>query len=450
MEKSPLLNIKSSKKDILAAFATYTHYLVYGSVEFYSSPAIVSLKKDGFNDTEQLSWMAAIPRLTQLIGGIIGGIFLDYFGRKTAILLGAVPYIIGWVFISAANNWPLIHVGRTFSGIGLGMTLSTVTVYITEVAKRERRGRLVGGTHVITMVSIVLVQVLGLFLEWRWLALALIVLPVISIIAVLPLPESPRWYMIQGKESEAMKSLQWLRGEENEVIHEEFQQIKESLNLKTSKINLSDFKQGNIYKPILLVLSLILCHVFGGTYVVTSYAETLANLSKLNTNFVTGLTIYQTLATAFLLFLSDRWGRRWPLIIAGFISFFGLTTAGICDYLNMIWNVENNEIINGFNVFGLLCLCTGLALAWNTVPYILLSELVLLKVRAFASAAGIVLHAVGAFILVKEFPAMLATLTFPGVIWFYACFMLIGSIIALIFLKETKGVPLEVIENFYK
>lgn len=67
---------------------------------------------------------------------------LDALGRKRTIILTLLPMILGWFLISAANNVPLIYIGRLLVGLGAGMVGSPARVYTGEVTQPHLRGML--------------------------------------------------------------------------------------------------------------------------------------------------------------------------------------------------------------------------------------------------------------------------------------------------------------------
>lgn len=68
----------------------------------------------------------------------------------------------------------------------------------------------------------------GVFCHWRWLAFIGAIPPILQIILIFPVPETPRWLLGKNRESEALESLSWLRGPDAE-IEQECITIKETI-----------------------------------------------------------------------------------------------------------------------------------------------------------------------------------------------------------------------------
>jgi MFS family permease len=78
------------------------------------------------------------------IASLFSGFISDTFGRKKAIMVGSVIWVIGSIIVSASQDIPMLIVGRIINGICVGICSAQVPVYISECAPPTKRGRLVG------------------------------------------------------------------------------------------------------------------------------------------------------------------------------------------------------------------------------------------------------------------------------------------------------------------
>ena len=53
---------------------------------------------------------------------------IEYFGRKTALMLYSVPFAAGWLLISNATHVSMVFAGRLLTGVAVGATSLTVPV----------------------------------------------------------------------------------------------------------------------------------------------------------------------------------------------------------------------------------------------------------------------------------------------------------------------------------
>jgi MFS family permease len=78
------------------------------------------------------------------LASLCSGYISDFFGRKKAIMIGAVIWVIGCIVVSASQNIAMLIVGRIINGFCVGICSAQVPVYISELAPPSKRGRLVG------------------------------------------------------------------------------------------------------------------------------------------------------------------------------------------------------------------------------------------------------------------------------------------------------------------
>ena len=72
--------------------------------------------------------MQSLVTVGAIFGGPISGWAIDKFGRKGSILLCAVPFELGWLLISNAQNRAMLYAGRVITGVACGMISLAVPV----------------------------------------------------------------------------------------------------------------------------------------------------------------------------------------------------------------------------------------------------------------------------------------------------------------------------------
>jgi SP family myo-inositol transporter-like MFS transporter 13 len=172
------------------------------------SGSILLIKKDfELNDLQQ-EWIIASATAGAMAGALLGGFLNDLIGRKPATMTAALIFLASSLLMGLAPAFPELLVGRIIAGMGVGLASMTVPLYIAEVSPPEYRGALVssnilfvtGGQFISYLVAA------GLSLTddgWRYM-LGLGVLPAtIQLVALLFLPESPRYLVKRGKVDKA-------------------------------------------------------------------------------------------------------------------------------------------------------------------------------------------------------------------------------------------------------
>jgi SP family myo-inositol transporter-like MFS transporter 13 len=163
------------------------------------------------------------------------------FGRRPVLLASALIFTFGAVVMGVSRNFTDLLVGRCIVGIAVGFASSTVPLYIAELAPPQVRGLLVSVNNGCIVVGQVLAAIIdGLFSSdketgWRWMLGLGAVPSAIQFIGLLFLPESPRWLITRGRESEARKVLERLRSsggvDVQSVVDAEIDEIVTSLAL---------------------------------------------------------------------------------------------------------------------------------------------------------------------------------------------------------------------------
>ena len=78
------------------------------------------------------------------IGAIAAGFLADRLGRKLALQIACVIFVIGCAIVCSAQNVGQLIAGRIINGLAIGICSSQVCVYLAELAPSRIRGRIVG------------------------------------------------------------------------------------------------------------------------------------------------------------------------------------------------------------------------------------------------------------------------------------------------------------------
>ena len=107
--------------------------------------------------------------------------------------------------------------------------------YISETVHPSLRATLMTMPGFMIAAGMLLVWTLGYFLTWRIIAHLLVIPPILLILSILPLPETPYWLIENNQVIKARKSLQFFRGKDYDETGE-FDEIKEKHESK-QKLN---------------------------------------------------------------------------------------------------------------------------------------------------------------------------------------------------------------------
>ena len=423
--------------------------LNFGYTIGYSSPAIPSMIKDGILTEEDSGWFGSLMTVGAVIGGPIGGYFVEKLGRKRSIFSSSLPFLFGYGFMASAQSALYLFVGRFLTGVGSGMVTICVPVYIAEIASKTRRGVLGSCVQLFIVVGICLVYMLGMIKEWRGLANAAFVPAVLSAFAAFLIPETPRWLLARNLKVEARKALAAVRDPHADV-EDELKDIEEGIDGQGEMSWSEFFGREELKYPLFLCLVVMICQQLSGINVVMFYSVTIFSTAIPDVAYTATVLIgvVQVIATLVACLLMDRAGRKRLLIIAGSVMAITLFIFGL--YYKMSASGNLPKVLNVWLPVGCLtCFIIGFSLGWGPIPMLIMSEIFPARGRGTAGAIAIFFNWMTAFLVTKEFKMLQDVLGQDGVFYFFGVCCVLSVWFVWKFLPETKGKSLEDIELYF-
>ncbi|KAL8918198.1 MAG: hypothetical protein Q9208_007474 [Pyrenodesmia sp. 3 TL-2023] len=126
------------------------------------------------------------------ISSCFAGRLADVLGRPKAIAIGALIFGLGAALEAGGITLSMFISGRILEGIGEGLYLGTLVVYICEISPPSQRGPLTAGPQLFTTFGLMV----GFFICYGSTALE-------SSLAWPWLVPSPRWLVLRGRQAEA-------------------------------------------------------------------------------------------------------------------------------------------------------------------------------------------------------------------------------------------------------
>lgn len=137
---------------------------------------------------------------------------MDRLGRKKTLIMIEIPLIIGWLLIAFATDIKMIYAGRLLVGFGSGLVGAPCRVYTSEVTQPHLRGMLGAFAAVGISFGVLFQYTVGSFVTWQILSGVSTIIPLLALICMLFMPETPNYLVSQSKPEKAAKSLAKLRG----------------------------------------------------------------------------------------------------------------------------------------------------------------------------------------------------------------------------------------------
>ena len=402
-----------------------------------------------------------------VIGGAMAGSLADRFGRKRGLVLAALLFLVS-ALGSAVPELGVARFGETgpaaliafnlyrvLCGVGVGIASMLSPLYIAEIAPKDRRGQLVSLNQMAIVTGIVGVYFVNWAIAqsgdeswvdaigWR-LMLASEALPALAFLLLLiPVPDTPRWLVLRGRDEEALDVLRRLT--DDEEARRTLAEIRGTLVTEEARL----FSFGA--KVVLVGLALSVFQQLVGINAVLYYAPLMfKNLgagkdSALLQTVVVGAA--NMLSTLIAIYTVDRRGRRPLLLIGAVVMAVPMIALGV---------------LFGLHSQGLLALVfvviyvIGFAMSWGPVVWVVLSEVFPGAIRGKALALAVAAQWVANLAVSWSFKVLDGNAALND--WFnhgfayylYGIMSLLAGLFVWRFIPETAGRSLEAIQELWR
>ena len=399
------------------------------------------------------------------IGAFVAGRLADILGRKKTLLIAAMFFIVSAFGSGIAGTSTEFVIYRIIGGLAVGGASVLAPAYISEVTPAHLRGRLSSIQQVMIIIGLtaaflsnyLLAEVAGAstnpywlgYAAWRWMFWVELVPAVIFLVALLFIPESPRFLVSRDRTAEAGSVLARLFGVT--FADRKVDEIKASIASDHAPrlSDLLDRDRGGLRTIVWVGIGLAVFQQLVGINVVFYYGAVLwqavgfSESDALKINVLSG-----TISIASVLFaiaLIDRIGRK-PLLLIGSVGM--AVTLAIMAFAFM----------SGALVDGTLRLSDGAGLAalvaanvyvaffnfsWGPVMWVMLGEMFPNQIRGSGLAVSGFAQWIANFGITMTFPIMLGTIGLTGAYGFYAVSAAVSVVFVWMMVRETKGIELE-------
>ncbi|MEJ6603338.1 MAG: sugar porter family MFS transporter [Opitutaceae bacterium] len=406
-------------------------------------------------------WFVSSALVGCIFGVMFTGLINDWFGRKKALLLSGLLFLISAIGCMLAPTLSILIIFRLIGGIGVGVASMTSPLFIAEISPPNIRGRLVTLYQLAITVGILLAYFANASLlelsagtyetelfswiiqdeVWRAMFGSECIPAVLFFILVLFIPESPRWLALKQKNEQAFKILSRINGPEH--AEQELREIKETVGHEAPP--LQTLLKPGIRKALVIGASLAFLTQICGVNAIIYYGPRILEEAGFALSDALGgqviIGIVNVLFTLIAIWKIDQIGRR-PLLIWG--------VSGIMFSLIMVGLLFYFKVTSGFWLMGFILLfIASFAFSFGPVIWTLLSEIYPINVRGTAMSIATLTLWVGTALIGQVVPWMLESLTPAGTFWIFSLSCIPALYLAIKVIPETKGRTLEEIEKFW-
>lgn len=371
--------------------------------------------------------ITGMVQMGSILGALIAFWITDKIGRLWATRELCITWAIGiTMFLCSATNGSLglLYAGRFIAGVGIGQTAVVAPTYLAEIAPRTVRGLCV----CMFSGSVYLGVMLAYFGTWgsalhisaetnmQWVIPNLMHIYFAAVICILSFfaTESPRWLVKVGKHEKAAANLSKLRNLESShwYIQAELLDINDQLNREREAtmgttwlgpIREMFTDRANLYRIQLSIMSQLLGQWSGAssiTIYAVEYFEMMGTTGDKEKLFATAIFGVVKFVSALLcaFFLIDFIGRKRSLMSGITLQFISMLYMAVFLLKNPHLGEDgvNPTASQKSAATGAIVMIYlsgfGWALGWNSIQYLLNSEIYPLRLRALGGSIAMTFH----------------------------------------------------------
>ncbi|PIN01822.1 putative transporter (major facilitator superfamily) [Handroanthus impetiginosus] len=467
---------KRNKYALACSFLASMTSILLGYDIGVMSGAIIYIRRDIHMTDVQKEVIMGILNVYSLLGSAAAGRTSDWIGRRYTIVLAGAIFFIGALLMGFATSYSFLMVGRFVAGIGVGYALMIAPVYTAELAPASSRGFLSSFPEVFINFGILLGYVsnyafskIPQHLGWRFM-LGIGAIPSVFIaIAVLAMPESPRWLIMQGRLGDAKRVLD-----------------KTSDSLEESKLRLADIKEAagipehcnddivsvpkrhhgeGVWRELLLhptptVRHILICavgiHFFqqaSGIDSVVLYSPEIferAGIKKDTDKLLAtmGVGFTKTIFILVATFLLDKIGRR-PLLLSSVAGMI-LSLVGLGVGLTIIENSDHKLIwAIALCISTVLSYVAFFSIGMGPITWVYSSEIFPLRLRAQGCSIGVAMNRVTSGVISMTFISLYKAISIGGAFFLYGGIAVVAWMFFYTLYPETQGKTLEEMDTLF-
>ncbi|KAI7583699.1 hypothetical protein D0869_03323 [Hortaea werneckii] len=432
-----------------------------------SFPQEFGLDSTPENPNERGEWIVGIINaIIFLTAGLIGAFIVDplnhYLGRRGEIFLTAACLTATPIGSGFAKSWQGLFAARFIMGIGIGAKNATVPIFSAEMAPHRIRGALVMFWQLWVVAGIflgfcanVIVKDTG-DIAWRLQLGSAFIPSFILMVGIYFCPESPRWLMKHGHLAKGYRSMNRLRAHPiiaardyyySYIIYKE--ELKEARGSGYFQRMWDCFAIPRIRRANYGASTVMIAQQMCGINIISFYSSSIferAGYTSDQALFASlGYGAIQVVATIPTLFLIDTKGRRTLTLI----TFPGMCIFLLAAGLSLLNDEGSRAAQIGPVVLFIYLFTICYSLGEGPVAFQYSAEVFPTIQREQGMAWAVCINNTFAGILSLTFPRMQTVMTPTGAFGFYAGLNLIAWFMIFCFVRETKQLTLEELDQVF-
>ena len=394
--------------------------------------------------TEELAVAAVL--IGAVIGGMIGGRLANRISRRYTLLAMAVLYGVGAILTAVSWDLGSFLAFRILTGIAVGASSLVVPAYIAELSPVSIRGGLVILQQLAISGGILLSYVLDFAFDsagwgWRPMFAAAVVPAIVLLTGMLKMSHSPRWLAMQGRWDDARAVVERVNprytDQEMDLLH---RNLEESAGTSWREL-----LRPGMRGALIAGVGLAIFQQFVGPNTVLFYTPTIFGYAG-----VTGNSLLPTIYVGAVLFVFvfptiafvDIIGRK-------NLFYLGLVGMGsMLVLLGLAFQVGASSW--GAGVLAILLIYVACySLSISPLFWLMSAEVFPNRLRAAGASAATVANWGANLLITVTFLSLINAVGKPWTFWIYAIFAALAIVFVWRRVPETRGRPLEHIDQYW-
>ncbi|KAJ4297671.1 hypothetical protein N0V90_005565 [Kalmusia sp. IMI 367209] len=387
--------------------------------------------------------------------------YADQFG------IGGDEYRSTWLVglvNSAPYTWWHMFIARFALGLGIGPKSATVPIYAAECTPPSIRGALVMQWQMWTAFGIMVGYAAGLAfygvhdrhnitgLNWRLMMGSAMLPAVVVCCFVFMCPESPRWYMSKGRHASAYQAMCRLRFNKIQAARDIFymaELLRAEENMKIGQSKIKELWTVPRNRRAMLASEIVMfMQQFCGVNVIAYYSSSIFSSSGFSDHSALaaslGFGVINFLFAIPAVYTIDTFGRRNLLLSTFPLMALFLLFTGFSFWIPDSTDARVACIALGIYLFGVVY-----SPGEGPVPFTYSAEAYPLYIRTLGMSLATATTWFFNALLSITWPSLLRAFKPQGAFGWYAAWNIIGWVLVLLFMPETKGKTLEELDQIF-
>jgi SP family arabinose:H+ symporter-like MFS transporter len=401
--------------------------------------------------TAATEWVTTFTGIGLIVGALAANRLADRFGRRFAMVALSAGFVVFAVVQGIAQSIAVLDIARFGLGVSIGISTVVAPVFIAESAPARIRGGLIVGYQVATVVGIMVAYFVAYALadggHWRWM-LAISAIPAaLVLVALLRLPDTPRWYVMRGRMDEARSTL--ARTDPEADQERELEDIRADLGEQRGGSLATMVRKPYLRATIFVVVLGFLVQITG-INAITYYSPSIFKelgwsdtTSLLVQGFVELFSVFAVVAAVLVV---DRIGRRVTLLIGVGV----MIAANVLMVILFAFGSLDGGLTSVLGFVGILFFTAGFNFGFGALVWVYASESFPAQLRTAGASAMLTADLLANLLISRFFLTVFKDLGGTGTFGLFLGLAVVSFLFIAALAPETKGRPLEDIRRYWE